>query len=327
MIPQRNVAPEPVVTLPVVLEHNRAVTTLSVGGKPLSLLLDTGASKTLLLNSEGLGNAVTDGAAPVNIHFPAFDQVATGLQVGAIDFRSGDFTYTSENTLLLPDNAALVQRLATKMDGILGRDFFSAFVVAVSPGDGTVRLYPAGTDMSQLYDTSYAITMKNGSPYLVHRSRMPWEDWSTTKTFLLDTGYPGGLALWDDDHFVRATNKDEAAALKAAHKGILYFGRMQFGQLVFRNLPVFVGANSPTQLEERHGIIGATMLAPFDYAVDLSSGRLWLSPNMAGLYTGFKFLNSEVYTPGDEDFVLKDFHPPTATAPVTTIYGSEGRIQ
>jgi len=217
----------------------------------------------------------------------------------------------------------MVGRLVTQMDGILGRDFFRNYVVAISVSNHTMKLYPAGTDMSPLFRTMQPITLRNGSPYLVHRSRLPWEKMATIKVFMLDTGYPGGVALWDDDQFTRATNTMEAAELRKNDKGILYFGRFRFGKLIFNNLPIFIGSHTPKQLQERQGIIGATMLAPFDYAIDLSTGKLWLTPNIAGLYSGFDLDNKAIYTPGNEEFVVKDCRPPVSTSPKVVIYGGQ----
>lgn len=310
--------PAPLASIPVELSDNRIHAAFSIENRPQRLLLDTGASVSLLFPTSGIDADRRGDSVPV--HFPAFGTSAQGHRLSGLEIRAGEFRFTSETILLLANDAPFVRDFGGKFTGILGRDFLRHFVVEVMPSQKLLKLYAPDTDLSPHYRLRHTLVMDAGAPYIIHRFRLPWESWPTRKNLLLDTGYPGGVALWNDRHFDRATEPEEEKELKAAGKGIVYFGAIRFGKLLFRNIPVFVGPSAPDQPDDRHGLIGASMFLPFRYVIDLGGGQLLLTPRSPAKGVGFQISNDVIYTPGDEDFILKDFRPKPSATPVDTYH-------
>lgn len=310
----------PIASVPIDLTDNRIHAAFVIDGKPQRLLLDTDASTSLLFESSGVQTG--NRGEGVAISFPALASSATGYRLSGLNIKAGEFSFTSETTLFIGGDEPVISDIGGKFTGILGRDFLRRFVVEIVPSEKLMKLYPPGTDLSPHYRLKHALIMQAGSPYIIHRFRLPWETWPTQKKLLLDTGYPGGVVLWNDRHFDRATKPKEQQELKEARKGIVYFGIVKFGKLLFRNIPVFVGPSVPDQLEDRDGLIGASMFLPFRYVIDLPGEQLLLQPRVRYGGLGFQISNEVIYTPDDEDFVIKDFRPKPSSTPVDTYHRS-----
>lgn len=309
--------------LPVEMINNRIHVTLEVAGQPVKMLLDTGASATILFGDHFRG---LDQQEQIEIAFPAFKASATGYRLNNVQFRTNTFSYTSERVILIENRQQVSSALSDTVEGILGRNFFDRYIIEIIPSESLMVLFPPQTKIGHRFRYRYQLFMDGGSPYLVHRSRMPWEDRRTPKKLLLDTGYPGGIVLWDEKHFNLATDTQERKALLAENKGIVYFGIVRFGKLIFKNIPIFIGPEAPSRTDDRHGIMGASMFLPFRYAFDFDRNSLWLSPRANSIGLGYQISNEVIFTPGNEEFVVKKFERRPNMAPVITLHKDEAVI-
>lgn len=311
--------PAPIATAPIDLTDNRVEVHMKAAGVPVKLLLDTGASTSLLFESDALNKAGLTFTEERHISFPAFAKGATGVRISALTFSAEpNFTVTSDTVLYLKADEGIVADIGTKFSGILGRDFLRNYVVEIVPSDRVMNIYENGTDLSAHYRLSHNLVMEEDTPYLMHRFRLPWEEWPSTKKLLLDTGYPGGVVLWHDRHFDRVAAPDERESLRAEGKGVVFFGLIRFSKLLYRNLAVFVGPSRAGQLEDRDGLIGASMFLPFRYVIDLSGGKLLMEARNRSRGIGYSISNEVIYTPGDEEFIIKDLRPRPSSTPKST---------
>ncbi|WP_262691353.1 pepsin/retropepsin-like aspartic protease family protein [Kordiimonas aestuarii] len=308
----------PLASIPIDLSDNRIHATFRIGGVEQRLLLDTGASVSLLFESEGLNSHDLQLGPEARISFPAFATAATGRRLTGLVVTAGGFSFTSETTLYIRADESIIGDIGKKFSGILGRDFLTRFVVEVVPSEKIMKLYAPGTDLTAGYRVKHDLILEDGIPYLTQRFRLPWEQWPTTKKLLLDTGYPGGVVLWHDRHFERVTTAEEKSQLTAEDKGVVFFGLIRFSKLLYRNIPVFVGPSRDGQLDDRDGLIGASMFLPFRYVIDLSGERLLLEPRVKSGGIGYRISNEVIYTPGDEDFIIKDLRPRPSATPKDT---------
>lgn len=315
-----------IAVLPVTLRNNRLHVAMTVYGVELTLLLDTGASSTILFDTGKLSGAQLPAGEALDITFPAFRTSATGRRLPPTRFEAGDLVFVSDRTIFLESREEITGSGEAIFDGILGRDFFNAFIIEIVPSEELMLIYPNGTKIGDRFPMRHQLHMDGGTPYLLHRSRLPWETRRTPKKLLLDTGYPGGIVLWDETHFRQATTAQEREALRAENKGIIYYGIMRFGRLIFKNIPVFISPTVPDQVGDRHGIIGASMFLPFRYAFDFERKSLWLMPRVSSYGIGFQISNDVIYTPGDEEFIVKDFRPKPDIQPKTTIHRGDPQI-
>lgn len=314
------------IRMPIDIKDNRLHVTFNVKGQPVRMLLDTGASISILFESNHLQADSLPLDDTIDVSFPAFKTSTSGNKLPKIDYQADGFSYASNDTIFIRHRHDISDALSANIDGILGRDFFEAYVVEIDSVAKIMTLYPNGTKIGHLYRYRHHLFMDDGAPYLVHRSRLPWEMRKTPKKLLLDIGYPGGIVFWDKKQFEQATSERERPALLEENKGVLYFGLVRFGRLIFRNIPIFIAPEAPQQAHDRDGIIGATMFRPFRYAIDFNRGSLWLTPHEGNYGAGFTIANDAIYTPGNEEFVQKDFAPKFCISPKMTLNASQTRI-
>jgi len=301
--------------LPIEIINNRVHVTMHVSDTPVTMLLDTGATTTILFKNPGLSDEDLKAGKSVDINFPAFRTSAKGYRLASVDFMAGDFSFHSSNTLYIDNRDEISSDLSFKIDGILGRDFFGAYIVEVIPSEQSLALISPGTEIGERFKYRHRLFMDGETPYLLHRSRLPWEPHPSAKKLLLDTGYPGGIVLWDTAHFNRATDPGEREEMLAANEGVIYYGIIKFGRLLFKNIPIFIGPNAPSRTDDREGIIGAGMFLPFRYAIDLNRETLWLNPRVRSFNDGYQISNEIIYTPGNEGFRVKEFPPRVSPTP------------
>lgn len=191
-------------------------------------------------------------------------------------------------------------------DGILGQEFFTQYTIEVDTANHKINLYPIGTDLSLKYRASHKLYMQDTAPHVRLTSKLPWEESPSLKEVLVDTGYPGAMVIWNKNHYNSAAKRQKKKDLIAENKGIVTRASFRFGKLFFRNTPIFLGAIPPFQSGERDGIIGGNILNNFKYAIDFKSQKLWM---LSRAEEGNRFLviDSAIYPPNDEDFVIQDF--------------------
>ncbi|WP_025896032.1 aspartyl protease family protein [Kordiimonas gwangyangensis] len=130
-------APAPIASAPIDLTDNRVEVHMTAAGVPVKLLLDTGASTSLLFESDALNKAELTFTEERHISFPAFAKGATGARISALTFSAvPDFTTTSDTVLYLKADEGIVADIGTKFSGILGRDFLRNYVVEIVPPTG-----------------------------------------------------------------------------------------------------------------------------------------------------------------------------------------------
>ena len=308
-------------TIEIDVVDNRVHVPMMVNGIRYTLLLDTGASSSILFGDTASSASIDLDGEQIAVSFPAFMAVGEGRRLKEVTYRAGAFRFTSARTIYVENRSAISNKITLKFDGVLGREFFERHIVEIDASAKTMRLFAPGTKIGRRFRYRRPIMMDGGTPYLLHRSKLPWETRRTAKKLLLDTGYPGGVAFWNQTYFRQATSPAERARLREENKGVLYFGVIGFGKLLFRNMPVFLSPNSPSKIDNRDGIIGAALFLPFSYAIDFSAKNLWLAPRVTSAGIGYQISNDVIYTPGDEDFVVKDYAPRASLVPKHTLHG------
>lgn len=299
----------PLAEVPIELVNNRIQLTLQVGSQDLRFLMDTGASRTVLFQSEKHTFDEFPTLQETFVAFPALDEVVAGTTLVPVPIKFGDHEFIAEAPLLIGRHTPVGDRLSLKFDGILGQDFYKSYTVEVNPGTGTLRLHPVGTKIKKTFRTRLKLHMKGNAPHVRILSQLPWERRTKPKDLLIDTGYPGSMVIWKEKHFRQAAGFNNAKDLKAANIGIFTRATFDVGNLRFVEAPIFIAANEPVQASKRDGLIGSNVLSQFHYVIDLTSKRLWLSiigVHKSGVDGGF-------YLPNNEGYIIRRFSRPDAT--------------
>lgn len=308
--------PSPVFEVPFEFENNRVRLTVQLGDNMLTMLLDSGASTSVLFDDKDGTTAALQVTDETTILFPALDEEIRGRRLSPTPLLLSGYPLELSKIVLLDDKTNLRERLLLRYDGIIGQELFRKFTVEVNPHKRVVRLFPAGTDLSESYRTVHKLYMQAGAPHIRFRSKMPWEQSPSMKEMMVDTGYPGAIVFWDSTHYRKAAKlTPEAHQTEAAIVGRANF---RFGPLTFRHTPVYLGAYPPKQVGKRDGLIGASILSNFNYAIDISGGRMWMLAEAEDRNFN-RFVDNDFYPPNSDEFVLSDFAASISTGPTTVV--------
>lgn len=314
----REDTPVPIEVLPIELENNRIRLTASLDGVPLSLLLDTGASTTVLFSNMEPVIQTKPSVGEAQVVFPALDQTVTGQRLAPVTLTFDGLDVSLENVIQLDDKSDLRARLLLRYDGILGQEFFSKYILEIDPGSRELRLYAQGTDLGPNYRTSHKLYMQDNAPHIRFRTKMPWETLPSMKQMLVDTGYPGALVFWDSTHYRKAARLTPEIRQKSSNTAIVGRTRFKFGRLTFMEVPVFLGSHPPKQVGKRDGLMGGTILNNFSYAIDISGERMWMLARREGNNYA-RQIDGTFYPPNDEAYVFSDFRERPTAVPIITI--------
>ena len=298
-------AQSPIAILPYERENNRIKLTLKFNGEELKMLLDSGASTTILFASQDRPFHSLPVSGRTSVSFPAMNQILQGARVSGLILTGPGIEIALTNAIMMEDKGGLRNKLVLRYDGILGQEFFASYAIAVDPDAQTLTLYQKGTDLGENYRSRHRLYFQGTAAHVRFTSKLPWEDRPSLKEMLLDTGYPGALVIWDKRHFEKASKNQNRKELIASNTGISSRASFRFGKLKFMNSPIFLGANPPPQITDRNGLMGAAVLNNFYYAVDFTSKNLWVSSKDTAGFT--KTIDGTLYTPNGEDVVFEDF--------------------
>ncbi|MBL4836086.1 MAG: hypothetical protein JKY34_00795 [Kordiimonadaceae bacterium] len=295
--------PVPLAEIPIRILDNRIVINARIADYQLELVLDTGASSSALFQStkQDFADLVTERRA--EIVFPALDETVSGSRLKTMPIYLGDHTYLPDRLLRIERRPPIGDRLNFRFDGVLGQDFFEQYVVEIEPKTNMLRLYTSGEKLKKKFKTILKLHMRGTAPHIRFRSKLPWEQTAVTKELLLDTGYPGAIAIWERSHFNQAARGENKKKLRAENKGIFTWANFKIGRMRFTRTPIFLAPKEPKQVQERDGLIGANILAQFHHVIDFKSERLMLQ----GTSFGYKRIDGYLYTLNNEAFLVKRF--------------------
>jgi len=316
------VRPKPLAELPISIINNRVQLDFLVGGMPIAILLDTGATSSIFFQSSHIDSLAPKFLGEANISFPAISRAINAQRIEALSLRLQNFEFISRGGLYIGADAAISNQLDAEYDAILGQEFFKAFVVEIDPLAKSMRLYPPGTNLEQYFNIKQKLFMEGHTPHIRFFSRMPWEKRPTSKAMLLDTGYPGSMVIWNRRHFKQASLVGQLIQKKEESAGIVGYIKFDFGELSFENIPVFIARDVPNQSQKRDGLIGASILAQYHHVIDFTRAKLLMTPVSGSDGQPLQIIDGLIYTPNNEEFDLKTFYPEISTSPTLIIHVS-----
>ena len=267
------------ITLPLSLFQNRYILVpVKIGSTPAVFVLDSGASSTVLnlnlVKKIGLktkGSLAQSSGAFGGIYFvktPALELAGAKIDpqtVIAIDLESGDFG------AVMPG-----------IDGILGYDFISRFVVTIDYEASKLTLTPLSKFKPERGDVSIPVTMDESGIMVDVTVR------GVKSKFLLDTGNGGGIAVQHvpgQEAWVNAKEKKDFYD----EQGINYgsgtsgswdaYGDFEVGPFNWQHAPLKIADEKSAQggSLSMPGNVGSTFLKHFRVSLDMSTPRLWLA--------------------------------------------------
>src|SRR5262245_48382330 len=273
-------------TIPIDVYNNHVFVKVCVGDHPLDLILDTGAGETYL----NLGTAERLGiklGERFNVAGAGAGTVAGGkLQGASVRFPGSSLVLPVPSSL---DISRMPRREGHRVDGILGADFISRFVVAIDYVKEQLRLYEPRTYRYAGPGSSIPFTFDQNHFPLVD-AEVTLADGATLKgRMLVDVGSGGTLLLtksFADENRLRdrigptirrgGGGVGGAVFADVGRVAALRLGAVQVSQPITQ-LAGVAGATSDN--EEWVGNIGGDILRRFTVFLDYSNKRIILEPH------------------------------------------------
>lgn len=181
--PDMVVAPSPAVVPIEVVYGGLIYVDVSINGRPMSFILDTGAEATVLNRSRVGALGLT-----------AFGTFATGAGGGdvVLSFVRGVTTtvggaVTRDQIVVAVDLDHLEEPLQRPLDGILGYDFLSRFVVEIDYANESMRIFDRATYRHTGAGKALAVTLEDGTPFIDAAIAVPGSG-DIAGHFVVDTG-------------------------------------------------------------------------------------------------------------------------------------------
>jgi len=265
------------VRLPARIENGRIFVRLTVGGRGLDFLLDSGASALLI--DEGIARTLAlpaygKGTRTVAGSFATSRVIAPLVEVGPLAMR---------DVVMRTIPLAAHDTPGTRVVGLLGFDFLDAAGIKIDYANGTVDALRPGELAAPPGAVALDVRLSAQTP----AARATFGD-AAGEDFVLDTGTD--LAVVVFQRFARAhpdivtSLPEERVRLGSGVGGSLPYRpivarRLELGSLVFDDAAAYE-AISPDALgfDNKDGIIGGDVLRRFTVYLDYAAGRVYLAP-------------------------------------------------
>jgi predicted aspartyl protease len=279
----RPAAAQPVAQLPIELSGNEIFLQARVNGsEPLWFGLDTGAGSTVIntLTAEALGLKMEGRHQTTGAGGQVPSSIVRGVR---FDIGGARLETLRVTTISL---TSIENAMGHKMDGILGYEFFSRYVVELDYERQFVSLYEPASFVYKGGGESLPLTFALNHPYVHAKVAMPGREPVEGK-FVLDTGSNLPLILLDS--FVRENRFAESLTktLKVTGRGVGgdvsmpvgRTGRLLLGSYSLENPVTSFPQSGWFAHDGAAGNIGGAILRRFKVTFDYSRSRMFLEPN------------------------------------------------
>jgi hypothetical protein len=285
-----------------------------IGSTPLLSVRVNGAPPGWFIVDSGAGRCVLDDALARRLKLAPVDTgAATGAGKGtvpyrsyraeAVAFRAGVARFACARVISL-DLSGQPAILGRKIDGVLGGEFLSQYVVELDYETATLRLHPQGFEYRGPGET-LPITLENGVPHVTARltvAGVPPAD----RALLVDTGSQDSV---DDDLLLQS--KTPLAEVEGG-VGLGQTYRVSFGVFSRVRLASFELENVPG-VAPGVPLIGGEVLRRFRIFFDYARSRMTLEPN-PHLHDRFRSSGPELQLRGAPDGAVRVHEIPARSA-------------
>ncbi len=259
------------VVIPAAFSKSGIVVRVTMNGRGLDFLLDSGASGLAIdagvahqlgLSAYGLTNQTIGG--DVNISRTRVPDMLVGpLHLHDVAFSVVPISHYAEGSRIV---------------GILGCDFIASAVIGIDFQKSTLTLYPSGFDPHALGTFALPLQLDDGVP----RVQASFE--GVPGFFLVDTGAMGTIAYQTYVRKLRSSVPllEQGMSLSAVGGEVPAQLRrltdLQFGGIHFGDAAVFVPSSSTFNLSDYDGILGRDVLSQYQLFFDYAKRQLYIKP-------------------------------------------------
>lgn len=278
------------VALPVQLRGGNFSVRLTVAGRGLDFILDTGAS----------GITIDDGVAR-QLGLPVYSRYSNGANAGRYLGGStivpsvlvGDLAMKDVVMSLTPNLLANYDEVASgvKPVGLLGFDFIAALALKLDYEHGAITASDSNRFVPPTTPHTIALDVRLGSQQPLVDVAI---DGALGERFVVDTGSPAPVMLFDyfqrrhPEALVDRGGGGDARGLRFSGVGGRFetkpyqLDSMRLGSAVFKQFLAYAVRSRAAYGGDEDGLIGTTFLQLFNVYLDYGDSRIYLEPNAYG---------------------------------------------
>ena len=262
------------IEVPIKLVRGDMIIALTIEGRAYDFVIDTGASNSLILESnrtKSLDTLRADGV--IELLMPLTERTVDAALIREIDTTIAGQPLRMTNVAKLPwRETGLFSREANIFyDGILGSDLFDAFIVEFDRAGSLLRFHnktlpiPGNNDL-------VSIPIKVDRGLAIASIDIVLDEGTLSRDILIDTGFPGSVNLYG------LQNIDIAALTKryGPHQGTGRKIEFKLGPCMFNGVRTVAFREPFGDFEAVNGVMGADFLEHFRFAVDYEREKLYL---------------------------------------------------
>lgn len=286
-------------TIPFRQINNLSFVEVTVNGVPLTLLLDTGVSETILFSLENK-NLNFSKAEKVRFTGLGKDNFVEGLKSTNNRLEAGKHFTDGNHTLFIILDAQFnfSSHVGIPVNGILGRQFFANHPVKIDFTKHSITIYREGKSLTKTARryTSLPMNIENGKPYIETAVELGQKNFNAK--MLVDLGNSDAVWLFKNKYadFEIPVNSFEDF-LGRGFNGDIFGKRSRIKSIKLANFtlnaPVtsFPDSASTAHMafaENRVGSVGSAVLKKFNLILDYPNRKLLLQKN-SNFSEPFKF--------------------------------------
>ncbi len=278
--------------MPFLRESNLIIIPVRINGKgPFNFILDTGSESGIIFDQAILDSVQVELSQTVPIFAMDGIQTAEVLIARNIPVSIDSLGSSLRSMLVLKDNALDIRSiLGVDAHGVLGTDFFTRFVVEVDYQNKILKLHEHDTFIPGRKYKKYNLALVDGRPYMSVKLKQ-FKNTKQWVNLLIDTGASSALFLDHENYdFLELPDETIDYTLGSSLIGLLKGKVGRVDKLTFKGR--FKLKNILTSFPEdwkitaqqrdksvtinRHGTIGADILAKFDVIFDYLNASIYL---------------------------------------------------
>lgn len=278
--------------IPFEYVNNFIIISVGFNGKlPLKFIYDTGAEHTILTKREisDLLQVRYDREFRVKGSDLRTELVAYLARNIRFEILNRNIVAASEDILVLKEDYLRFEEYAgVEAHGILAGRAFSRYLVKINYQRRVITLYERGAyNMAREGFERVPIEIFRNKPYLITQAQIQPDSFAPVK-LLLDTGAGMSLMLFSNTHpLIQPAPNAIPTNIGMGLGGYLegFVGRITglgFGPFVQKNILTYFQqvdtSLDVSQLNDRNGLIGNTILDRFQLVFDYQESALWLKP-------------------------------------------------
>ncbi|MDD4921917.1 MAG: aspartyl protease family protein [Bacteroidales bacterium] len=279
-----------IASVPFEVVGSYAVVEISINGSPkLNFILDSGVSNTIITELHHEDSVELKFAGYIPIRGLGLGSGVQAQSSHGNTFQAGKMTLVNQTVVFLEEDIFnLSKHVGSKINGILGSDFFENHIVKIDYNSQRITFYENESFIAPKKYTPIPMIIEGSKMFVT----LPVTeiDWSTRNAkMLLDTG--AELTAWFrsyGDHPIEIPAKKIRSYIGQGLSGEIkgYMGRIYMMNMGGHPLyhPIVHFPDSAAIMEailvaEREGTIGSQILSRFNLIFDQSRKRLYIKPN------------------------------------------------